>query len=81
MVCQGELEIVQVEIQSDEDDANFWVQKGSITCRDTLVVFGLDVATVCGVCAADEGDVLGAQLLFNAGFADYVDFAFVLGEL
>lgn len=70
-----------MEVQPDEDDADFGVDNGGIACGNALVVFWLYVATVCWVCAADEGDVLGAELLFNAGFADYVDFALVLGEL
>lgn len=70
-----------MEVQADEHDAHFWVEEGLVAGGDLLVVVGLDVAAVGGVCAADEGDVLGAEFLFDAGFADDEDFALVWGEL
>lgn len=70
-----------MEVQPDEDDADFGVDEGGIPCSDALVVFWFYVATVGWVCAADEGDVLGAEFLLDACFADHIDFALVCGEL
>lgn len=81
VVCQRHLEVVHVEIETDEHDTDFGVYNGSIARRNLLVVVWCDVAAVCGVCAANEWDVLGAKLLLNARLADHVDFALVFGEL
>lgn len=81
MVRQRELEIVKVEIEADKHDSDFRVEDGRISRGDGFVVLGVNVTTVGGVCAADEGDVLGAQLLLDAGLADYEDFALGTGEV
>lgn len=81
VVCQRDLEVVHVEVETDEDDGNFGVYNGFIACRDLLVVRWCDVAAVCGVCAANEWDVLRAKFLLDACFADHVNLALVFGEL
>lgn len=81
MVGQCQLQVVEVEVQADEYDANLWVEQGLVARGDFPVVVGLDIAAVGGVGAADKGDVLGAELLLDAAFADDEDLAFVLGEL
>lgn len=81
VVCQRHLEVVHVEIKTDEHDTDFGVYNGFIARRNLLVVVWCDVAAVCGVCAANEWDVLGAELLLNACLTDHVDFALVFGEL
>lgn len=40
-----------------------------------------EVAAVCGVRSASEGDVFRAQFLFYAGFAEDEDFAFLGREV
>lgn len=81
MVRERQLVVVDVEVQTDEDDADLRVKKrGGVAPGDVLVVFGGDVATVGRVGAADEGDILGGEFLFDAGFADYEDFALVGGQ-
>lgn len=78
MVRKCQLEVVDVEVQTDEDDADLRVEeRGGVALRDVLVVFGGDIAAVGRVGAADEGDVLRGEFLFDAGFADYKDFALV----
>lgn len=81
MVRQRELEIIEMEIETDKHDADFRVKDGRISRCDGFVVLGVNVTTVGGVCATDEGDVLGTQLLLDAGLADYEDFALGAGEV
>lgn len=70
-----------MEIETNEHDTDFRVYNGFIASRNLLVVVWCDVAAVCGVCAANEWDVLGAEFLLNACLADDVDFALVFGQL
>ena len=75
--CERQLQVVDVEVEADEHDADFGVDQGGVAGCDPLVVFGGDVATQGRVCAADEGHVFGAEFLLDACFADDEDFAFV----
>ena len=70
-----------MEIQPNKNDPDFWVQQGFITCGDALVILRIDVSPERGVCAADEGDVLGVEFLLDAGFADDEDLALVGWEV
>lgn len=70
-----------MEIQSNQHDTDLRVQDGGITSRNALVVLWLNVAEESGVCAADEGDILGLEFLFDASFTDDEDFALVLREV
>lgn len=81
MISQRKLEIVEVEIEPDKHDADLGVEDRGIAAGDGLVVFGPDVAAVGRVCGADEGDVLGAEFLLDAGFADDEDLALVGWEV
>lgn len=81
MVRESELEVVDVEVQADKHDADLRVkQRGGVPGCYVLVVLRGDFAPVGWVGASDEGDVLGREFLFDAGFADYEDFALVGGE-
>lgn len=81
MERQRQFQVVEVEVQSDKYNTDLRVEEGLVAGGDLLVVIWLDVAAVGGVRPADEGDVLGAEFLFDAGFADDEDFALVWGEL
>ena len=75
MIRQRKLQVVEVEIQAAEDDANGGVKGAAV--GDGLVVFGVDVSTEGWVGAADVRDGLGLKFLLDARFAEDKDFVLV----
>lgn len=70
-----------MKVQADKDNANLRVEDGVIANGDFLVILRVDIATVGRVCTTDVGDILGAEFLFNAAFAEDEDFALVWRKL
>jgi hypothetical protein len=75
----GQLEVVDVEVEAGQDAADVRVEEGAV--REALPVGGGDVPAEGGVGPAEEGDVLGAELVLDAGFAEDEDLVFRGGEL
>ena len=73
MVRVRQFEIVDVEIQAAEHDADFFIQR--LSGSDGGVVLGRDGALVGRIRAADAGDAFRGQLGLDAGFAQDEDFA------
>ena len=78
MVRQAELQIIDMEVQTGEDDANGGVEGGAR--GNGGVVGGGHVAAEGRVGAADVGDGFGGELGFDAGFAEDVDGVVASGE-
>ena len=73
-----ELEVVDVEVEAGEHDADGRVEQAAV--GEAGPVRGRDVPTEGGVGAAEEGDVFAAELVLDAGFAEDKDFVFGGGE-
>ena len=78
MVREREFQVVDVEVQAYEDDADGGVQAGA--GGDGGVVFWGDVAAEGGICATDIGVGFGSEFGFDAGFAEDEDGAFGGGK-
>lgn len=76
VVRERQLQVIHVEIQTAEHDADFRVDHLGIRGCDQSVVFWRDVSPEGGVCAADEGYVFGFQFGFDTAFAQDEDFGF-----
>lgn len=79
LVAERQLQVVDVEVEAGEDDADLRVQQRAV--GDAGKVLRADVAAEGRVGAADEVDALGAELGLDAGLADDEDLALALGEL
>ena len=66
-----ELEVVDVEVEARQDDADLVVQQRAV--GEPREVLGRDVPAQVGVRAADERDVLGLELALDAGLAEHED--------
>jgi len=69
VVCEGEFEVVDMEVEAGEDDADFWVEKTRVPRRDLGVVRRRHVAPILRVAAADVGDVFAVEFGFDAALA------------
>lgn len=78
MVRQTELQIVEMEIQAAQNDADAGVE--GLARGDGPVVAWGHVAEQGGVGAADVGDVFRVEFVLDAGFAEDEDGALALGE-
>ena len=74
VVRDRQLQVVDVEIQTAEHDADRGVDQLGIRAGDQAVVFRGDVSPEGGVGAADEGYVLRLQFGFDPAFAQDEDF-------
>lgn len=81
MERQRELQIIDVEVQSDQDNAHFRIDKRRFSRGDPPEVVGRDVASVLRIRAADERHVFGREFLLDTRFAEHEDFAFVGGQI
>ena len=87
MVGERELEVVEVEIEADKDDADGGVEMGAAFCiigdpgGDGGVVFRRNGSSEGWVRAADVGYVFRVEFLLDARLADDEDGAFCGGEL
>lgn len=78
MVRQTQLQVVEVEIQAAQHDADTGVE--GIARGDGGVVGRGHVAQQGGVGAADVGDLFRVEFVLDAGFAEDEDGAFARGE-
>ena len=78
MVRQTQLQVVEVEIQTAQHDADAGVE--GIARGDGGVVGRGDVTEEGGVGAADVGDVFRVEFVLDAGFAEDEDGACAQGE-
>lgn len=69
-----------MEIEAGQHDADFRVDNGGIAGGDLAEVVWRYVASVGGICAANEGDVFSVEFLFDARFTKDEDFLFILGQ-
>ena len=75
MVAQAEFQVIDVEVQTAEDDADGGVEGGAT--GDGVVVGGCDGAAEGGVRAAGVGEGFGGEFGFDAGFAEDEGFVFL----
>ena len=58
-----------MEVQAHQNDTNFWVDDGQVPNRYLPKVMRGDISSVRRIRAADKGNLIGSELLFNAGLS------------
>lgn len=75
----GDLEVVEVEVEAGEDDADLGVEQGAV--GEAAEVVGRHVPAVALIGAAQEPDPFGLELLLDAALTDDEDLVLARGGL
>lgn len=79
LVRRGYFEVIHVEVEPGQHDPYLWIEMRAV--RQAREIGLSDVAPERRVGAADKGHVFGAELRFDAGFAQYKDLVLGRGQV